>query len=133
MYEKVIISNLSLVFAINTLMFANTQNPPKKVYISKLTTGDIKNVRTPSSEEILCYYYEDAEVIHSTSLVDFGNIQVTVINTSTGESWLDMFNSADETIHILHIPCVPGIYELIYTTDTGAVYTGTLQIEYSKL
>lgn len=112
-----------------SLMHANSQNSPKKVYISKLTTGDIKTVRTPCPEVLQCYYYADEEFIQSIPLVNLGTIQVSVTNTFTGESWFCMFDSSIETIHLLHVPRNSGIYEINYTTESGEVYTGTFQIE----
>lgn len=111
-----------------SLMFANTQSSPKKVCISKLTTGDIKTVRTPSSEEILCYYYESDEVIHSISLVDLGVVQVTVTNINTSEVWSDVFDSSLEVPHLLNVSSDPGNYVVTYTTESGDVYKGTFVV-----
>ena len=66
--------------------------------------------------------------IVTTVFTDLGNVALTVTNCSTGSVWYDTFDSAQEPQTVLPISGEPGIYEIVYITESGAVYEGTFTI-----
>ena len=109
-------------------MQANAPRTPKKVYISKLNSTEIKPIRTPDPEEILCYYYESDGTIESKALTDLEILEVTVTNTSTGGVWSDSFDSSQEPPHLLPVSNDTGSYIVVYTTESGDNYEGTFDV-----
>ena len=75
-----------------------------------------------------CYYGMLSAVCTSVAS-DLGEIDVTVTNCTTGESWEDTFDSSTISQHLLPISNSPGIYEVTYITESDDLYEGTFIIE----
>lgn len=59
---------------------------------------------------------------------DLGEVVLTVTNCSTGNVWYETFDSAQESQTALALSGEPGIYEIVYITETGDIYEGTFTI-----
>ena len=73
-----------------------------------------------------CYYYSAVSSICSFYYSDLGDVTLTVTNLSTGEAWYDVFDSGAAPQTLLPISGTDGLYEIVYTTECGDVYEGTL-------
>lgn len=78
---------------------------------------------------ITSYALISMKSICTYSLVDLGEIEIIVTNTSTGEYWSSTFDSAIEQNTFLQISGTPGYYEIEYITESGDVYSGEFIIE----
>ena len=84
--------------------------------------------RSLIEEPITCHYYGIVTSIVTTVTSDQGNVTLTVTNLSTGEICYDVFDSATEPQTVLLISGTPGLYEIVYTTQSGDVYEGSFII-----
>lgn len=75
-----------------------------------------------------CCYFGMMDSIVTTVFTDLGDVTLTVTNCSTGSVWYDSFDSALEPQTILPLSGEPGIYEIVYITESGGVYEGTFNI-----
>lgn len=98
---------------------------PVEIPIKQLDKSDL--IRSLCN--IQAYYYGMLSAVHTSSLSDLGEINVTVTNCSTGESWDDTFDSSSMYQHLLPISSTPGLYEVTYITSCGDLYEGTFIIE----
>lgn len=105
-------------------MSADDENAKMKIPLRMESTG--KHVRDLIQEPLICHYYGMLTSIVTTFASDLGDVTQTVTNTSTGEIWYDVFDSATEPQTILPISGTPGFYEITYITSSGDVYEGTL-------
>ena len=101
--------------------------PPDSLEIPIKGNGSHDLIR--SLCEIQTYYYGMLSAVHTSVSSDLGDIDVTVTNCSTGESWEDTFDSSSISQHLLPISSTPGLYEVTYTTSSGDLYEGTFMIE----
>lgn len=76
-----------------------------------------------------CCYFRMMNIIVTTVLSDVGDVTLTVTNCSTGSVWYNSFDSTMEVRSFLPISEEPGIYEIVYITETGNIYEGTFKIE----
>ena len=76
-----------------------------------------------------CYYYGMMNTIITNVWSDLGNVTLTITNCSTGSVWYDTFDSALEPQTVLILSGEPGIYEIVYITESGGVYEGTFTIQ----
>lgn len=65
-----------------------------------------------------------SSTIHTTVTSDLGQIEMTVTNLSTGETWFDSFDSGMIMQTLLPISGTAGYYEIEYVTESGDVYEG---------
>ena len=65
-----------------------------------------------------------SSAIHTTVTSDLGQIEMTVTNLSTGETWFDSFDSGMIMQTLLPISGTAGYYEIEYVTESGDVYEG---------
>lgn len=79
--------------------------------------------------EIQAFYYGMLSTVHTTVFSNLGEIDVTVINCSTGEIWEDTFDSSTTSQHLLQISGTSGFYEVTYLSDSGNLYEGSFIIE----
>ena len=77
---------------------------------------------------IECHYYGIINSIVTTVYSDLGDVTLTVINCSTGTIWYDTFDSTLEPQTMLTLSGEPGIYQIVYITESGDTYEGTLCI-----
>jgi hypothetical protein len=78
---------------------------------------------------IECYYISLSESFITTVSANLGIVDIEIINLSTGEAWYDIFDSATEPQTVLQISGTPGLYEIVYTTQSGDVYEGSFTIQ----
>ena len=78
---------------------------------------------------IECCYLGMMDSIVTTVFTDLGDVVLTVTNCSTGNVWYDSFDSALEPQPILTLSGEPGIYLIVYITESGGVYEGTFTIQ----
>lgn len=84
--------------------------------------------RSLIEEPIMCHYHGMITSIVTAFNSNLGDVSLTVTNTSTGEAWHDVFDSATEPQTLLPISSTPGLYEIVYTTQSGDVYEGSFII-----
>ena len=78
---------------------------------------------------IECHYYGVMNnTLVTTVYSDLGDVAVTVTNCSTGTVWYDSFDSALEPQTMLSLSGEPGIYEIVYITESGDIYDGTFNL-----
>ena len=73
------------------------------------------------------YYYASMGCI-ITSAYDYGEVIVSIYNTSTGESWGYIVDSNIESQSFLQISGNPGYYEVEYILESGETYVGSFVI-----
>ena len=78
---------------------------------------------------IECHYLGMMDAVVTTVWSDLGDVTLTVTNCSTGSVWYDTFDSALEPQTALPLSGEPGIYEILYITESGGVYEGTFTIQ----
>lgn len=66
--------------------------------------------------------------IYTCVIEDLGEIEIIVTNTSTGESWSNIFDSSIEPQSFLRISGATGYYEITYIIESGDVYYGEFTI-----
>lgn len=76
-----------------------------------------------------CCYFGMMNSLVTTVYSDLGDVVLTVTNFSTGNVWYDSFDSALEPQTVLTLSGEPGIYQIIYITESGGVYEGTFTIQ----
>lgn len=105
------------------------EDPPKEITgeiaIKKLDKSNL--FRSPS--DFYVFYDGRSSVIYTTLTSDLGQIEMTVVNLSTGETWSDTFDSGVIMQTLLPISGTPGFYEIEYVTESGDVYAGEFLIE----
>ena len=104
-------------------MSADEENAIMKIPLHMSTQQELNRSLVLGS--ITCHYYGMMTSIVTTVSSDQGNVSLTVTNLSTGEAWYDVFDSATESQTILPISGTPGLYEIVYTTQSGDIYEGT--------
>lgn len=85
--------------------------------------------RGQSVTSITSCYNKMMSCIHTTVSEDIGDVDVYVTNCSTGESWEYSFDSSTEHQSVLLISGNPGLYEVLYQTESGNYYEGEFEIE----
>lgn len=122
---------LILLTAILLPLFAlgMSENETVKVKIPLTNLGGGKVHRGLTSDLLEAHYYGMLSAVHTSVSSDLGEIDVTVTNCLTGESWEDTFDSSSLSQHVLPISGTHGPYEVIYTTETGDLFYGTFVIE----
>ena len=109
--------------------FEMSADEPVRIKIPlQIDTGG-KISRNLSMEQVESCYYGMLSAVCTSVASDLGEIDVTVTNCSTGESWEDTFDSSTISQHLLPISNSPGIYEVTYITESDDLYEGTFIIE----
>lgn len=112
------------VFALD--MRADGEDAVMKIPL-KMDSGTNLN-RSLVPESVECHYFGMMNSVVTTVWSDLGEVVLTVTNCSTGNVWYDTFDSAQEPQAALALSGEPGIYEIVYITETGGVYEGTFTI-----
>ena len=112
------------VFALD--MRADGEDAVMKIPL-KMDSGTNLN-RSLVPESVECHYFGMMNSVVTTVWSDLGEIVLTVTNCSTGNVWYDTFDSAQEPQTALALSGEPGIYEIVYITETGDIYEGTFTI-----
>ena len=101
------------------------QEIPLEIYYDGDQNRDCRNMVMTS---IKCSYSNIMHGIVTTMQSNLGDVTLTVTNCSTGSVWHSSFDSAIEPHIFLAISGEPGIYEIIYVTESGDVFRGTFAI-----
>ena len=112
------------VFALD--MRADDEDAVMKIPL-KMDSGTYLN-RSLVPESVECHYFGMMNSVVTTVWSDLGEVVLTVTNCSTGNVWYDTFDSAQEPQAALALSGEPGIYEIVYITETGDIYEGTFTI-----
>ena len=112
------------VFALD--MRADGEDAVMKIPL-KMDSGTYLN-RSLVPESVECHYFGMMNSVVTTVWSDLGEVVLTVTNCSTGNVWYDIFDSAQEPQAALALSGEPGIYEIVYITETGDIYEGTFTI-----
>ena len=107
-------------------MRADDKEQIKKIPIWKVDESSLHRdlVQTP----ITSYVLMSMKIICTCTIENLGEIELTVINTSSGEMWSNIFDSAIEPQSFLQISGAPGYYDVEYVTESGEVYVGSFVI-----
>lgn len=99
---------------------------PKKIPIEETSRPEL--IRSQINVPIVAFYLEDRLCLHTTVFENLGDIDMTVTNMWTGESWYDSFDSSVISQFVMQISEIPGIYEIVYMTEAGYIYKGTFNL-----
>ena len=113
------------IFALE--MRADDENAKSKIPLKM--ESSTKNTRGLVEEELTCHYFGMMDSIVTTVYSDLGDVALTVTNCSTGSVWYDTFDSTLEPQTLLPLSGEPGIYEIVYITESGVSYYGMFEIE----
>ncbi len=105
-------------------------NPPefkKEIPIKKI--GTQPTVRDLTILPLQVCYDGVMNSIHTVVTSDLDEVDLTVTNLMTGESWWTTFDSGETSQSLLPISGSPGYYEIEYITESGDVYVGEFLIE----
>ena len=108
------------VFALD--MRADGEDAVMKIPL-KMDSGTNLN-RSLVPESVECHYFGMMNSVVTTVWSDLGEVVLTVTNCSTGNVWYDTFDSAQEPQTALALSGEPGIYEIVYITESGDIYEG---------
>ena len=127
---KTKIFSIFMAFFLPLSVFTVKADEPIRVEIplEKVST-DVRDNRSMNLCSIECYYVSLSESFITTVSANLGIVDIEITNLSTGEAWYDIFDSATEPQTVLPISGTPGLYEIVYTTQSGDIYEGTLIIE----
>ena len=99
-----------------------------KVVISIRQVGKQPTVRDLTILPLQVCYDGVMYSIHTVVTSDLGEVDLTVTNLMTGESWWTTFDSGETSQSLLPISGSPGDYEIEYITESGNVYVGEFLI-----
>ena len=123
---------LMAVFLPLSAYLLNADSPPHKqdIPLYPVDSGHTdKDNRSLIQLPVECCYLGMMDSIVTTVFTDLGDVTLTVTNCSTGSVWYDSFDSALESQTLLTLSGEPGIYEIVYITESGGVYEGTFTIQ----
>lgn len=112
-------------FVLNADDKKNKQEIPLTLVVSD---GSERDNRSIFQLPIECHYFGMVDGIVTSVCSDLGDVTLTVTNCSTGNVWYDSFDSALEPQTMLPLSGEPGIYQIIYITESGDIYQGTLTL-----
>lgn len=102
----------------------DNNNTGNTTFIPESGSGKINYPRTPSIP-ILCSYNNESISVYFYD--DLGNVDITLINVTTGEEWIEFGNSANGEISIVTSGTL-GDYQIIIETEVGDIYYGNYSI-----
>ena len=111
------------VFQLN----ADEKKPEQKIPLTK-TKGDYNYNRSLTQIPVECCYMGMMNLILTTFSSDLGEVTIEVINTSTGETSYDIFDSGMTPQSVLPISGNSGYYTITYITEAGDIYEGSFEI-----
>ena len=106
---------------------ADDENAKMKIPLKM--ESSTKHTRGLVEEELTCHYVGMMNSLVTTVWSDLGDVTLTVTNCSTGSVWYDSFDSVLEPQTALLLSGEPGIYQIVYITESGGVYEGTFTIQ----
>ncbi len=125
LFKFLILLVVCLPFSVSIL---DADTPPHKqeIPLDRVVGSKENDNRSIIKLPVVCYYYGVTNVIVTNVSPNLGDVTLTVTNTSTGEVWYDVFDSGTDPQTVLPISGTDGLYEIVYTTECGDVYEGTL-------
>ena len=125
--RKIYVLIMAILLPLSVFNLSADEKEAMEIPLSK----DIKGLeeRGISQCPIESYYVGIMSSIVTTVWSDLGDVNLTVTNTSTGSIWYDVFDSTLESRNILTLSGEPGIYEIVYITESGDVYEGVFVID----
>lgn len=122
--RKTLLLLLALLLPLSAFeMSADDENAIMKIPLT-VEQGENLN-RSIIQLPVECCYFGMMNTIVTTVFTDLGGITITVTNCSTGSIWYDSFDSVLEPQTMLTLSGEPGIYEILYVTESGCIYEGT--------
>ena len=112
---------------ISSKVDAEDKNVVKEIPIIKVEDGIGERSLNPIPFK--AFYYSVCGGIMTYVNKDFGEVEITVLNSTTGDSWSDSFDSSQTRTHLLNISDNSGDYEVIYLTQNDNEYRGNFYIE----
>ncbi|MBR5835445.1 MAG: hypothetical protein IKY66_04710 [Bacteroidales bacterium] len=122
--RKTLLLLLALLLPLSAIeMSADDEDAVMKIplYAEEGTNLNRSSIQLP----IDCHYFGMMNSLVTTVWSDLGDVVLTVTNCSTGRVWYDSFDSALEPQTMLTLSGEPGIYQIVYITESGDVYEGT--------
>lgn len=126
MMRKIYVLIMAILLPLSVFNLSADEKEAKKISLSKDINGFEE--RGISQCPIESYYVGIMNSIVTTVWSDLGDVALTVTNNSTGSIWYDIFDSELESRNILTLSGEPGIYEIVYITESGDVYEGVFVI-----
>ena len=121
--RKLTILMMAFLLPFSTLeMRADDEEQIKKIPLRMTTSKDL--TRSTNDYCVEAFYCEIFSCIQTTMNEDIGQVELTVVNTFTSESWNQVFNSAIESQSFLPISGTKGYYVVEYVTESGNTYSG---------
>lgn len=117
---------LAAIFCIVPMRGDSPPDEGREIPIRKV--DDNRIIRGLTEVQLSARYNSVLMCIQTHTSTNLGQIEMTVTNLTTGETWYDIFNSAISP-HLLPISGAPGLYEITYLTSFGDLYEGTFIIE----
>lgn len=117
-----------LVFTATTISAATVQDDePTPIVIHKGSGNDsqITRPRTPAFIPVTGMYDSGRVILDFTD--DIGNLNITVANLSTGETYFDYCDSADGHFE-MEVSTSEGDYLLTIQTENGTTYYGNFTL-----
>ena len=118
---------LSVILSLSVFAQNDNNNTDRnKIPLTPVVDGSHDNDnRSMIQLPVECCYLGMMNTIVTTVWSDLGDVVLTVTNCSTGGVWCSSFDSAMEPQTFLAISGEPGIYEIVYVTESGGVFKGT--------
>ena len=116
-----------LILAVLLSLSVFNMNADENEEVSKIVLRKeqgTKLERDVSFSFIKSFYYGISSCVQTIALSDIGEVNVTVTNCSSGESWYDSFDSAAQPQTFIQLSGTPGLYQVTYITENGDVYEG---------
>ncbi len=127
MMKKLIVFLMAVLLPLSAFEMSADEKETRIIPI-KIQEG-VHRERSLIQIPIESYYSGMMSSIQTTFTSDLGQIDMTVTNLMTGESWSDCFDSGITPQTFLPISGAPGLYEITYLTSFGDLYEGTFTIE----
>lgn len=125
--RKLILLFMALLLPfISSKVDAEEKNVVKEIPIIKVEDGIGERSLNPIQFKV--FYYSVYGGIMTFVNKDFGEVEITVLNCTTGDNWSDSFDSSQTRTHLLNISGESGVYEVTYITKSGEIYQGTLYL-----
>ena len=107
---------------------ADDKDVERPIPLDLVYNDEFRNNRGFIPLPIECYYAVYLKSIQTTVYDNLGEITIEVLNTTTGETFYETFNSTLTPQHALPISGSAGFYTITYTTSGGDVYIGTYML-----
>ena len=107
---------------------ADDKDVERPIPLDLVYNDEFRNNRGFIPLPIECYYAVYLKSIQTTVYDNLGEITIEVLNTTTGETFYETFNSTLTPQHVLPISGSAGFYTITYTTSGGDEYIGTYML-----